>query len=162
MTIHSGFLNPIPNHLLLQAAVRCVKYDGTIIVSGAYDHNIHIWNASDGMLMHILEGHTNRVYSIHVQDLTKKRFAGYTYSIELILVCKQTEFIDFWQSGYNNTGLECSDWRMLVGYQYSLVLKSIGFRQTLVGHQSLTSGMKLRDNILISANADSTIKVHNF
>lgn len=31
--------------------------------------------------------------------------------------------------------------------------------QTLTGHQSLTSGMQLRGNILVSGNADSTIKV---
>lgn len=30
---------------------------------------------------------------------------------------------------------------------------------TLVGHTSLTSGMQLLDNILVTANADSTIKV---
>lgn len=28
-----------------------------------------------------------------------------------------------------------------------------------MGHQSLTSGMELRDNILVSGNADSTVKI---
>ena len=28
-----------------------------------------------------------------------------------------------------------------------------------LGHQSLTSGMELRQNILVSGNADSTVKV---
>jgi len=28
-----------------------------------------------------------------------------------------------------------------------------------MGHQSLTSGMELKDNILVSGNADSTVKV---
>lgn len=28
-----------------------------------------------------------------------------------------------------------------------------------MGHQSLTSGMELRNNILVSGNADSTVKV---
>lgn len=32
-------------------------------------------------------------------------------------------------------------------------------KHTLMGHQSLTSGMELRDNILVSGNADSTVKV---
>lgn len=32
-------------------------------------------------------------------------------------------------------------------------------KHTLVGHQSLTSGMELRNNILVSGNADSTVKV---
>lgn len=30
---------------------------------------------------------------------------------------------------------------------------------TLVGHQSLTSGMELKNNILVSGNADSTVKM---
>lgn len=30
---------------------------------------------------------------------------------------------------------------------------------TLTGHQSLTSGMELRNNILVSGNADSTVRV---
>jgi len=30
---------------------------------------------------------------------------------------------------------------------------------TLTGHQSLTSGMELRDNTLVSGNADSTVKI---
>ena len=30
---------------------------------------------------------------------------------------------------------------------------------TLTGHQSLTSGMELKDNILVSGNADSTVKI---
>lgn len=29
----------------------------------------------------------------------------------------------------------------------------------MTGHQSLTSGMELRDNILVSGNADSTVRV---
>lgn len=32
-------------------------------------------------------------------------------------------------------------------------------KHTLMGHQSLTSGMELRQNILVSGNADSTVKV---
>lgn len=32
-------------------------------------------------------------------------------------------------------------------------------RHTLMGHQSLTSGMELKNNILVSGNADSTVKV---
>jgi F-box/WD-40 domain protein 7 len=31
-------------------------------------------------------------------------------------------------------------------------------QQTLIGHQSLTSGMQLRGDLLVSGNADSTIK----
>lgn len=33
--------------------------------------------------------------------------------------------------------------------------------QQLTGHLSLTSGMQLRGNILVSGNADSTVKIWN-
>lgn len=34
-----------------------------------------------------------------------------------------------------------------------------GCVHTLTGHQSLTSGMELRNNVLVSGNADSTVRV---
>lgn len=40
-----------------------------------------------------------------------------------------------------------------------LVFPLGGCVHTLTGHQSLTSGMELRDNILVSGNADSTVRV---
>uniref|UniRef100_A0A915PFY6 F-box domain-containing protein n=2 Tax=Meloidogyne TaxID=189290 RepID=A0A915PFY6_9BILA len=55
-------IRPFIGHL---AAVRCVKYAGSSVVSGGYDHKIHVWNAENGTLEHVLEGHTHRVYSLH-------------------------------------------------------------------------------------------------
>ena len=56
-------IRPFIGHL---AAVRCVKFAGSSIISGGYDHKIHVWNAETGTLDHVLEGHTHRVYSLHV------------------------------------------------------------------------------------------------
>lgn len=55
-------------HVLLGhlAAVRCVQYDGKIVVSGAYDYMVRIWNADREECLHVLQGHTNRVYSLQV------------------------------------------------------------------------------------------------
>jgi F-box/WD-40 domain protein 7 len=67
-----------------QAAVRCVCFDGKLIVSGSYDFKIRVWdpfrtvnnnsdstdtsntteNNNNSCLLHVLEGHTNRVYSL--------------------------------------------------------------------------------------------------
>lgn len=33
---------------------RCVQFDGEIIVSGAYDNNIIVWDASNGTQIHLL------------------------------------------------------------------------------------------------------------
>ena len=77
------------------AAVRCVQYDGRLVVSGAYDymvkvhriellilsipncektdpkklkadHSPKVWNPEREECLHTLSGHTNRVYSLQV------------------------------------------------------------------------------------------------
>ena len=48
------------------AAVRCVQYDGRIVVSGAYDYMVKVWNPETEECLHTLSGHTNRVYSLQV------------------------------------------------------------------------------------------------
>ena len=73
------------------AAVRCVQYDGRLVVSGAYDYMVKVsriellilsvpnwkklkaderspkvWNPEREECLHTLSGHTNRVYSLQV------------------------------------------------------------------------------------------------
>lgn len=48
------------------AAVRCVQYDGRLVVSGAYDYMVKVWNPEREECLHTLQGHTNRVYSLQV------------------------------------------------------------------------------------------------
>lgn len=43
-----------------------VQFDGTYVVSGAYDFLVKVWNPVDGSCMYTLQGHTNRVYSLLV------------------------------------------------------------------------------------------------
>ena len=50
-----------------QAAVRCVQFDGSLVVSGAYDFTVRVWEPDTGACLHTLEGHTNRVYSLQVR-----------------------------------------------------------------------------------------------
>lgn len=56
-------LHVLVGHL---AAVRCVQYDGKLVVSGAYDFMVKVWNPEREECLHTLQGHTNRVYSLQV------------------------------------------------------------------------------------------------
>lgn len=56
-------LHTLVGHL---AAVRCVQYDGKLVVSGAYDNQVKVWNPDTEECLHTLQGHTNRVYSLQV------------------------------------------------------------------------------------------------
>ena len=58
------FLHVLVGHV---AAVRCVQYDGRLIVSGAYDFVVRVWDAETQQCLHSLTGHTNRVYSLQVR-----------------------------------------------------------------------------------------------
>lgn len=51
------------------AAVRCVQYDGKLVVSGAYDYLVKVWVPERQECIHTLQGHTNRVYSLQVNIL---------------------------------------------------------------------------------------------
>ncbi|KAI1715995.1 WD domain, g-beta repeat domain-containing protein [Ditylenchus destructor] len=123
------------------AAVRCVQFDGCRIVSGGYDHRIIVWDVASGDQIHVLEGHTNRVYSL----------------LDRMFISSHR----IW-AGYITSAHTCdNDWKILYLYVKFSVWNAENGEcvQTLIGHTSLTSGMQLRGNILVSANADSTIKV---
>lgn len=61
--IEGKCLHILVGHL---AAVRCVQYDGKLVVSGAYDYMVKVWNPERQECLHTLQGHTNRVYSLQV------------------------------------------------------------------------------------------------
>lgn len=43
-----------------------VQFDGKRVVSGAYDYLVRVWDPIEGNCLHVLQGHTNRVYSLQV------------------------------------------------------------------------------------------------
>ncbi|KAJ2578983.1 SCF ubiquitin ligase complex subunit cdc4, partial [Coemansia sp. RSA 1804] len=45
-------------------SVRAVAAFGSLVVSGSYDCSVRVWDASTGVCLHRLEGHTAKVYTI--------------------------------------------------------------------------------------------------
>lgn len=81
--IESGeCLHVLVGHL---AAVRCVQYDGRLVVSGAYDYMVKVWNPEREECLHTLQGHTNRVYSLQVHTLALPRLLCLFYTRLLII-----------------------------------------------------------------------------
>lgn len=81
--IESGeCLHVLVGHL---AAVRCVQYDGRLVVSGAYDYMVKVWNPEREECLHTLQGHTNRVYSLQVRSLALPRLFCLFYTRLLII-----------------------------------------------------------------------------
>lgn len=46
-----------------------VQFDGKLVVSGAYDYLVKVWDPLEGSCLHTLSGHTNRVYSLQVLNI---------------------------------------------------------------------------------------------
>lgn len=79
-----------------QAAVRCVQYDGRLVVSGAYDYMVKVWNPETEECLHTLQGHTNRVYSLQVFKKKKKESVIDIYKISNDYYSKRFDlFVEF-------------------------------------------------------------------
>ena len=46
------------------SCLHSVQFDGTRVVSGAYDYLVKIWDVATELCLHTLSGHSNRVYSL--------------------------------------------------------------------------------------------------
>ncbi|KAF7721676.1 SCF ubiquitin ligase complex subunit cdc4 [Apophysomyces ossiformis] len=58
--------NPWYMHTLVghTQSVRALAAHGNIVVSGSYDHNVGVWDVETGRLVHLMEGHNQRVYAV--------------------------------------------------------------------------------------------------
>ena len=62
------FLRTLSGHL---NSVRAIAAHGDTLVSGSYDSHVRVWKISTGGLIHRLNGHTQKVYSVvldHARD----------------------------------------------------------------------------------------------
>jgi len=53
-------------------SVRALSAHGDTLVSGSYDNTVRVWRISTGELMHVLQGHSQKVYSV-VLDAERNR-----------------------------------------------------------------------------------------
>ena len=56
-----------------------VQYDGKRVVSGAYDYLVRVWDPVEGNCLHVLHGHTNRVYSLQVSNCYNHNYIGHVH-----------------------------------------------------------------------------------
>ncbi|EGT42641.1 hypothetical protein CAEBREN_13734 [Caenorhabditis brenneri] len=149
------------------STVRCMAMSGSILVTGSRDTTLRVWNVETGQHLATLLGHHAAVRCVQFDGKTVVS-GGYDFTVKI------------WDA---QTG-RCI--RTLVGHNnrvYSLLFESersivcSGSLDTsirvwdftrpegeecvalLQGHTSLTSGMQLRGNILVSCNADSHVRV---
>lgn len=54
------------------SSVRSIAAHGDILVSGSYDSTVRVWRISTGEALHVLHGHSQRVYSV-VLDVKRNR-----------------------------------------------------------------------------------------
>ncbi|KAJ3725123.1 WD40-repeat-containing domain protein [Lentinula raphanica] len=142
-------LNPYHLHHLSghNHAVRALAARGRTLVSGSYDCTVRVWDIPTGRLVHTLTGHTQKVYSV-VLDSRDGTWGS-----------------EGW--GYGSTSDYASgrgtDGRAASGSMDGTVrLWSIttgDCLHILSGHTSLVGLLGLSPSFLVSAAADSTLRV---
>ena len=152
------------------AAVRCVQYDGRLVVSGAYDYMVKVWNPEREECLHTLSGHTNRVYSLQVRTVAEQSLyshdSSYHYQVRLLSTITplissltgSTSCPAAWTPA-SGSGM----WRLapanMLSWDTSRSPQVTQPSLSTLGSGSLFAGMELKDNILVSGNADSTVKI---
>jgi len=67
--VNPWFMHTLTGHT---QSVRAIAARGNLLVSGSYDNSMRLWNIETGRLIHLMEGHTQRVYSV-VLDIDNRR-----------------------------------------------------------------------------------------
>ncbi|CAO3639422.1 unnamed protein product [Mucor fragilis] len=71
-------INPYFVHSLVghRQSVRAIAAHGHTLVSGSYDNTVRVWNTQSGRLLHLLEGHTQKVYSVVIDAERNRCMSG--------------------------------------------------------------------------------------
>lgn len=75
---NSDALNPYFVHSLVghRQSVRAIAAHGHTLVSGSYDNTVRVWDIRSGRLLHLLEGHTQKVYSVVIDAERNRCMSG--------------------------------------------------------------------------------------
>ena len=57
-------------------SVRAISAHGDTLVSGSYDSTVRVWRISTGELVHVLRGHTQKVYSVVLDHKRNRCISG--------------------------------------------------------------------------------------
>ncbi|KEZ40052.1 WD domain-containing protein [Scedosporium apiospermum] len=57
-------------------SVRAIAAHGDTLVSGSYDHSVRVWRVSTGEALHVLHGHTQKVYSVVLDQERNRCISG--------------------------------------------------------------------------------------
>lgn len=75
---NNGDPNPYFVHSLVghRQSVRAIATHGNTLVSGSYDNTVRVWNIESGRLVHLMEGHTQKVYSVVIDAERNRCMSG--------------------------------------------------------------------------------------
>ncbi|KAI9259372.1 WD40-repeat-containing domain protein [Sporodiniella umbellata] len=58
------------------SSVRAIAAHEHTLVSGSYDNTVRVWNINTGRLVHLMEGHTQKVYSVVIDPARNRCMSG--------------------------------------------------------------------------------------
>uniref|UniRef100_A0A1I7U2T6 F-box domain-containing protein n=1 Tax=Caenorhabditis tropicalis TaxID=1561998 RepID=A0A1I7U2T6_9PELO len=149
------------------STVRCMAMYGPLLVTGSRDTTLRIWNVEHGTHLRTLMGHHAAVrcvqfdgrivvsggydFTVKVWDADRglciRTLTGHNNRVYSLLFESERSIVC---SGSLDTTIRVWDFTRPEGQECVSLLQ---------GHTSLTSGMQLRGNILVSCNADSHVRV---
>jgi F-box and WD-40 domain protein CDC4 len=56
--------------------IRAISAHGNILISGSYDGTVRVWRISTGECLHVLRGHTSKVYSVVLDHKRNRCISG--------------------------------------------------------------------------------------
>ncbi|KAJ5679813.1 hypothetical protein N7462_008057 [Penicillium macrosclerotiorum] len=105
-------------------SVRAIAAHGDTLVSGSYDCTVRVWKISTGQVLHTLQGHSLKVYSVVLDPKRNRCISG-----------AMDHMVKVWS------------------------LDDGSLLYNLEGHTSLVGLLSLQSDYLVSAAADSTLRI---
>lgn len=136
-------------------SVRALAAEGSTLVSGSYDCSVRVWNLCTGALVHRLQGHTQKVYSVVLDTERNQCMSG-----------SMDASVRIW-SLEDGSCLHILDGKTLFhSTKLSIVLSFFlalancyCYYYITIGHTSLVGLLGLNANHLVSAAADFTVRI---